>query len=86
MVLGIVLGVVALVNVSSPKTPTPQTIVGKWVNSKGGEITFTADGSGTIPAGPDIPAATFTYTFNSAGTFAYHCSIHPSMKGTVIVQ
>ena len=26
------------------------------------------------------------YTFDLAGTFNYHCSIHPYMTGTVIVQ
>jgi len=25
-------------------------------------------------------------TFDTAGTFNYHCSIHPSMKGQVIVE
>ena len=29
---------------------------------------------------------TFSHTFNASGTFAYHCAIHPSMKGTVNVQ
>jgi plastocyanin len=29
---------------------------------------------------------TFSRTFDTAGTFTYLCSIHPSMKGTVIVQ
>ena len=28
---------------------------------------------------------TYTYQFNTTGTFPYHCSIHPSMKGTVVV-
>ncbi|MDD5181788.1 MAG: DUF333 domain-containing protein [Candidatus Nanoarchaeia archaeon] len=28
----------------------------------------------------------FSYTFSEAGTYSYHCSIHPSMKGTVEVQ
>jgi plastocyanin len=28
---------------------------------------------------------TYTYQFNTTGTFPYHCSIHPSMKGTVTV-
>jgi plastocyanin len=30
--------------------------------------------------------ATFGFTFTKAGTFAYHCSIHPSMTATVVVQ
>lgn len=29
---------------------------------------------------------TFVFTFNKPGTYAYHCSIHPSMKGIVIVR
>lgn len=29
---------------------------------------------------------TFEYTFNQAGTYDYSCSIHPSMKGQIIVQ
>jgi plastocyanin len=28
---------------------------------------------------------TFSHTFDTAGTYSYHCSIHPSMQGTVIV-
>lgn len=29
---------------------------------------------------------TWDYTFESIGTFDYHCTIHPFMKGTVIVM
>jgi plastocyanin len=29
---------------------------------------------------------TFTHTFSTAGTVAYHCSIHPFMTGTIIVK
>jgi plastocyanin len=28
----------------------------------------------------------FTYTFDKPGTYSYFCSIHPKMKGTVVVQ
>jgi plastocyanin len=28
----------------------------------------------------------FSFTFNDAGTFDYICSIHPSMKGKIIVE
>lgn len=28
----------------------------------------------------------FSFTFDKAGTFKYHCSIHPEMKGNVIVK
>src|SRR5215470_9340590 len=29
---------------------------------------------------------TFSFTFNSAGTYPYFCSIHPKMTGKVVVQ
>jgi plastocyanin len=29
---------------------------------------------------------TYTHKFTSAGTVAYHCSIHPFMKGTIVVK
>jgi len=32
------------------------------------------------------PGDTFTFTFTTAGTVAYHCNVHPWMKGTVIVK
>ena len=28
----------------------------------------------------------YSYTLNTPGTYTYHCGIHPSMKGTVVVQ
>jgi len=28
----------------------------------------------------------FSYTFTKAGTYSYHCSVHPKMTGTVVVQ
>jgi plastocyanin len=30
--------------------------------------------------------ASYSHTFTSAGTFAYICGVHHSMKGTVVVQ
>jgi plastocyanin len=29
--------------------------------------------------------ATYSYTFTTAGSFGYICSIHPFMHGTVVV-
>lgn len=32
------------------------------------------------------PGKSASVRFNSAGTFRYHCSIHPSMKGKIVVR
>jgi plastocyanin len=29
---------------------------------------------------------TFTFTFTKAGTYSYICTVHPRMKGTIVVQ
>jgi hypothetical protein len=53
----------------APSKPSPeQAIVGKWVNSGGGEINFYEDGTGFVPgfeeAGSEsIPPFHFTYAF-----------------------
>jgi plastocyanin len=56
-----------------------------WTNNDRTTHTSTADG-GAWSSGAIAPGATFSMTFPSAGTFAYHCAIHPGMVGTVMVQ
>ena len=55
-----------------------------WTNedTTGHTVTFDSGGvtSDTLQNG-----ATFDHTFATAGTFTYHCAIHPSMKGSVTV-
>ena len=55
-----------------------------WTN--GDPVTHTV----TFNNGPDCgnlaSAASITVTFPAAGTYAYHCKIHPSMTGTVTVS
>jgi plastocyanin len=57
-----------------------------WTNSDGVAHTATADDAsfdtGHIGAGTTSSPITFT----TAGTFAYHCAIHSSMHGTVVVS
>lgn len=56
-----------------------------WTNTDAIAHTSTSDGnawnSQTI-----LPGGKFSFTFQNAGTYSYHCSIHPGMVGTVVVQ
>jgi plastocyanin len=56
-----------------------------WTNQGAAPHTVTADDgsfdSGTLDAG-----ASFSFTFTSAGTVSYHCTIHPNMVGSVVVS
>jgi plastocyanin len=52
-----------------------------WTNQDGTTHTVTfSDSTQTISNG-----ASYTKKFDTPGTYAYHCSIHPSMTGTVEV-
>lgn len=55
-----------------------------WTNTGAVVHTVTAD-NGAFNSGEMSPGATVTGTFNTPGTFTYHCSIHPDMTGTLIV-
>jgi plastocyanin len=55
-----------------------------WTNDDYYTHTVTSD-AGVFNSSDVAPGSSFTYTFNSAGTFSYHCSIHPTMHGTIVV-
>ncbi len=48
-------------------------------------VTHTASGSG-FDTGRIAPGSTVTVKFSQKGTFAYHCKIHPFMKGKIVVE
>lgn len=56
-----------------------------WMNNDTVTHTSTSD-TGGWNSGAIAPGASFNFTFQSAGTFAYHCQIHPGMVGTVSVH
>ncbi len=56
-----------------------------WKNTGQVDHTVTAN-NGAFDSGSIAPGASFSFTFRTAGTYAYHCSIHPFMAGTVIVK
>lgn len=57
----------------------------RWTNND--TVTHTVTSDNNMFASPDLsPGQSFEYTFNTEGTFTYHCSIHPMMTGTIIVK
>ena len=58
-----------------------------WTQSDSISHTVTSTIPGNVLNSPVLSnGQTYSYTFNDDGTFEYICSIHPSMKGTVIVD
>lgn len=57
----------------------------KWTNNDAVTHTVTADDN-SFNSGNIAPGGTFSHTFSGAGTYAYHCSIHTTMKGKVVVN
>ncbi len=56
-----------------------------WKNNDNVAHTATAD-DGSWDTGSIAPGASKSLTFANAGTFAYHCAVHPMMKATLVVQ
>ncbi len=58
-----------------------------WTNQDSAPHTVTSDSASA--GGPNSPQLTqnqtYSFTFNTVGAFAYHCSIHPNMHGMVTV-
>ncbi|NKB82325.1 MAG: hypothetical protein GKS05_10645 [Nitrospirales bacterium] len=66
-----------------------QTI--QWYNQSGMPHTITHDGcirrgACAFESGPVSPGNHFTLAHLTPGTYSYHCSIHPFMRGRVIVK
>ncbi len=56
-----------------------------WTNEDSATHTVTAD-DGSFDSGDLAQGDTFTQTFDTAGTYAYHCAMHPSMVAEIVVQ
>jgi plastocyanin len=58
-----------------------------WTNGDVIGHTTTSDTPGIWDSGTVPPGQTFSFTFPTAGTYTYHCTIHGKlMFGTVVVQ
>ena len=71
----------------SPQTITvaPGTTV-IWTNKDSVSHTVTSDTGAWPDSGNLATNQTFSHTFTKAGTFPYHCAVHPSMTARVTVS
>ena len=56
-----------------------------WTNAGPSNHTVTAN-DGSFDSGTIQRNGSYSFTPTKAGTFAYHCSIHPTMQATLIVH
>jgi plastocyanin len=72
--------------VSIPKGTTVS-----WVNKDSSNHVIVNDAQGSIAQGALftsnslLKGESYLFKFETPGTYPYHCSIHPSMKGTIVV-
>lgn len=57
----------------------------RWTNKDVVNHTIVSD-SGTFNSGTLSPGQSFSFTFNKLGSVNYHCTIHPAMKGLIIIH
>jgi plastocyanin len=56
-----------------------------WTNKDASTHTVTSDNGAFTSSGNLATNDTYSFLFTTAGSFPYHCAIHPSMKGTIVV-
>ena len=70
--------------VPNPVTVSQGTVV-TWSNNDSIVHDMVSD-TGAFDSGRVGANGTVSVTFSTRGTFPYHCSIHPGMVGTIVVQ
>jgi plastocyanin len=58
----------------------------QWTNTGSVEHTVTFDSQSSLSDPSLQPGGTWEVKFTTAGTYQYHCSIHPNMLGTIVVS
>ena len=56
-----------------------------WTNMDTVVHRVTSDDGISFSSGNINPQGTYTFTANNLGTYAYRCSLHPAMQGTINV-
>lgn len=71
----------------SPRTLTIKTGESvTWTNQDSVSHTVTSDSGNELDSELLSNGEAYTHTFNTAGNYEYHCTPHPNMKGTIVVE
>ena len=57
-----------------------------WINYDSVEHTITSDVGNLLDSGLIGNMESYTMAFTEVGTYEYHCSPHPYMKGKIVVE
>jgi len=57
-----------------------------WTNDGAAPHTATVDGTPACTTPQLAPGASGGISFSAAGTYPFHCSVHPTMKGTIEIS
>ena len=57
-----------------------------WINEDSAPHTVTSDSGNELNSPQLSNGQNYSRTFSNTGTFNYYCSVHPSMKATIIVE
>lgn len=69
-------------NPTTLTVPVGTTVTWKNLDSTSHHV---VSDTGAFDSGVLSNGQSYSFTFNQAGSFPYHCSIHPSMTGTIVV-
>ncbi|HEY6580546.1 MAG TPA: cupredoxin family copper-binding protein [Rubrobacter sp.] len=58
----------------------------RWINRDSAPHTVTANKAGSFNSGHLSSGQRYSHTFKTVGKKAYHCEIHPFMRGSVVVK
>ena len=64
--------------------PAGTTVI--WTNNDSTNHTVVSTTGNEMDSGSLNPGETFAHIFNDPGTYEYHCSIHTTMVGKVVVE
>ncbi len=67
---------------ASVTVPAGTTVT--WTNHDAASHQIASD-TGAFEGSPIGQGSSYSFTFNTPGSYPYHCAIHPYMKGTITV-